>query len=653
MSDLAPIVASFYRGLCPPKVLPLDEFARRFLESPIFKGGRYDPSLTPYVIEIMHCLSIGSPVRNVTAIAGTQTFKTALGLAWLIYVIYYSDHEFMHVRPKLESVRQFVRQRIDPLWTLPCLVGRVAPPRSRSKANTVQLKQYDGGFLFCCGTHAPDDLAAHTVKNTWQDEVDREEPSAGKEGPAHGLLPRRTTAYGATAKHLWTSSPTVESGPIWQMWLGSSQGEYHVPCPLCGRSQVLRWECLRWTGDPRGPADELDCWYECPAPDCKGRIDEWRKAGMLAAGTWVHAHPNRPDRGFRLSSLYSPPGWLSWKDMAKEYALAADAYKLGDPEPMRIFRNTSLAEPFEPTGADEVPVNVLLARRESWLEDAIPEGIRVLTCAVDVHDERLDCHVIGYGLAGERWTIDYRVIPGGPVPDEFSRFDWDYLDDLRRERFRRADGVELPIAITLVDLGGHRTDDAYKYTRSRNPRQVVGIFGRDDHTHPRPVVERQARTDEKRRGAKYRIVGTDPAKKNLFACLRNWDPKRPGGPNTWHFPLRDWCDNEWFKQLTGEHEEWVTTKRGRRQRIYVQHRHDNHVLDTAAYSYAGFRVLEIEGRLRGLMNSGACNDGKRSRPPGRADRDADEQVLDGGRLDRLLGRNDPVSDRARPQTSGR
>jgi phage terminase large subunit GpA-like protein len=617
----------------------------------MFEGGRFNLSRTPFAAEPMQRLSLDDMTQLVLLMCGTQTFKTAAGLAWLAYIVYYGAGPIMHVRPKKDSVREFVRERVDPLWNLACLRGKVAPRRSRSAANTANYKEFNGGFLFACGTHAPDDLAAKTVRFYWQDETDREEPSAGKEGPAHQLVRKRVTRYGSRAKGLQTSSPTTERGPIWQMWLGTSQADYYVPCPRCGHMQVLQWQNLHCEGDPRGPETEFHSWYDCPS--CHLLIAEWQKTDMLAKGAWVHAYPERPAKGYRLSSLYSPVGWRSWKMLAADFAAATDAYRTGDPGPMQVFRNTDLAEPWEPQGEDEVPTNVLMGRREPWPEDAIPEGIRVLTCAVDVHDDRLDCHVLGYGLAGERWTIDYRVIPGGPVPDEFSRFDWDYLDDLRRERFRRADGVELPIAITLVDLGGHRTDDAYKYTRSRNPRQVVGVFGRDDHTHPRPVVERQARTDEKRRGAKYRIVGTDPAKKNLFACLRNWEAKRPGGPNTWHFPLRDWCDSEWFKQLNGEHEEWVTTKRGRRHRIYVQHRHDNHVLDTAVYSYAGFRVLEIEGRLRGLMNSGACNDGKRSRPPGRADRDADEQVLDGGRLDRLLGRNDPVSDRARPQTSGR
>jgi len=597
--QLARLVAAFRRGLCPPEVLPLDEWARRFLESPIFKGGRYDPDLTPYVVEIMRCLSIGSPVRNVVAIAGTQTFKTALGLAWLAYVIYYGDGPFMHVRPKLDAVREFVRERIDPLWSLPCLEGKVAPPRSRSKANTIRFKVFEGGYFFGCGTASATDMSAKTAKNYWQDEVDREEPSAGKEGPAHELGPHRTSTYGATAKHLFTTSPTTEEGPGWQMWLTTSRAEFHVPCPHCGARQVLHWEGMRINGDPRGPVDEFDVWYECEG--CKGRIDEWHKTRMLAAGVWVHARPERIDKGFRLPSFYSPAGWRTWKDIARDYARAADAYKAGDPGPMQVVRNTDFAEPFAPQGEDEVPVNVLLGRREPWPEDAIPAGVRVLTCGVDVHPDRLEAHVIGWGLRRERWTIDYSVMPGGPFPDEQGRFDWDVLDDFRRTTYRREDGWVMPIVLTFVDLGGDRTDDAYKYTRSRHPRQVIGIFGRASDKGPRPVVEREARKDQKRGNAKYRIIGTDPAKADLFAALRTWDPKHPGGPGTWHFPVRDWCNEEWFAQLTAEHAEKVKNRRNKAIEIWVQHRARNEVLDTAAYAYGAYRTLEIERRLISVM----------------------------------------------------
>ena len=600
------IEQALYEGLRPLDVMLLDAWADMHLESPMYEGGRFSMARTPFAAEIARRLSLDDPTPLVVAMAGTQTFKTALGLAWLAYVIYYGLGPFMHVRPKIQGCKEFVRERIEPLWALKCLEGKVAPPRSRSAANTARYKEFNGGFFYAAGTHAADDLAAKTVRYYWQDETDREEPSAGGEGPAHQLVRKRTTRYGPRAKGLQTSSPTTEKGPIWQMWLGSSQADYEVPCPFCDHRQVLEWPHLHWAGDPRGPETEFRSWYDCPA--CHEPIAEWQKTEMLARGEWVHAYPTRPTKGYRLSSLYSPVGWRSWKALAADYAAATDAYRAGDPGPMQVFRNTDLAEPWEPAGEDEVPSNSLVGRREPWSEDRIPNGVQVITCGIDVQDDRLEAHVIGWGAQMERWTLHYRSIPGGPLPDQAGRYDWDILDDeVRSLTFTREDGRVLPIVLSCVDLAGHRTDDAYRYTRTRSPHSVVGIFGRYGD---RPVVERQARRDQKRANALYRIVGTDPAKANLYTSLRTPNP----GPNRWHFPTHTWCDADWFGQLTAEHAEKTVDKRKRVTVVWVKHRARNEVLDTAVYAYAAYRILEIEGRLRRLMADPASTS-RRAPPP--------------------------------------
>lgn len=588
------IEAALWSGLRPLDVQDLDVWADEYLESPMYEGGRFNIERTPFAAAVLQALSLDDPTPLVVVMAGTQTFKTAAGLAWLAYVMYYGAGPFMHVRPSTDGVREFVRERIEPLWDLACLKGKVAPRRSRSAANTARYKEFLGGFLYGCGTVSPRDLSAKTVRYYWQDETDREEPSAGKEGPAHQLVKKRTTRYGTRAKGLQTSSPTTETGPIWQMWLQSSQGEYYVPCPHCDHSQVLQWPHLQWEGDPRGPETEFRAWYACPS--CHERIEEWQKTEMLAKGSWVHAHPERPTKGYRLSSLYSPVGWRSWKALAADYVAAADAYRAGNPGPMQVFRNTDMAEPWEPTGEDEVPSNVLEGRREPWPEDQIPGKVQVITCGVDVHDDRLEAHVIGWGAQMERWTLDYTIIPGGPLPDEAGLYDWDHLDSFRAQTYVREDGKELRITLTCVDLLGHRTDDAYQYTRSKSPHQVVGVIGKYGS---RPVVERQARKDQKRANALYRLVGTDPSKSNLYQSLRAPKP----GPNFWHFPERTWCETNWFAQLTSEHKATTRDKRGRESVLWVKHRERNEVLDTAVYAYAAYRILEIEGRLRRLLEA--------------------------------------------------
>jgi len=60
-------------------------------------------------------------------------------------------------------------------------------------------------------------------------------------------------------------------------------------------------------------------------------------------------------RGFHLSSLYSPLGWLSWAQLVAEWARAIETSRAGDPSLLRVFVNTRLAETYEESGdrADE------------------------------------------------------------------------------------------------------------------------------------------------------------------------------------------------------------------------------------------------------------------------------------------------------------
>jgi len=576
------------------------------------KPGQWDNAYIPAAVEPMQRMSPFDPCPRVVLMFCSQFIKTEILNNIIGYYTHWFPRRVMLVMPTIDMAEKHSKLRIAPMYTSPAFQGIIAAPRSRDSGNTLTLKEFPSGALLTTGSNSGSQLASWPMAVLLCDEIKDWQDSVSQQGSPLHIVRIRLSSHGDRAKEMDTSTPGVKGTcPIEREFSFSSRAEFEVPCPQCGKFETWKWPGLRYDGDPKRPGFRV--WYECGK--CGHHIEEHEKATIFPLGRWVHADPDNPVKGYHINALYMPPGRTTWRKLVEEFNEANERAKQGDSTLLQVFVNTRLAETWEDVGVGEVPVNALLSRREPWPDDAIPNGILVLTCGVDVHDDRLDCHLVGWGLHGERWTVDYRIIPGGPIPDEQGRYDWDYLDDLRHETFRRADGMQLPITITLIDLGGHRTDEAYRYTRSKSPHQVVGCFGRDDSTALRPVVERQARRDEKRQNAHYRIVGTDPAKTAVFRAMRTWDVKSPGGPGTWHFPMRDWCDEEWFKQLTGEHAVTITTKRGRQRRIYVQHRHDNHVLDTSVLGYAGFRVLEIEGRLRRLMAAPTSDPLPRGRLP--------------------------------------
>ena len=56
-------------------------------------------------------------------------------------------------------------------------------------------------------------------------------------------------------------------------------------------------------------------------------------------------------------------------------------------------------------------------------------------------------------------------------------FPLEELDEFLRRKFRRKDGLELPILATAIDSGGHYTQAVYNFCRGKFRRRVFAIKG--------------------------------------------------------------------------------------------------------------------------------------------------------------------------------
>jgi len=97
-----------------------------------------------------------------------------------------------------------------------------------------------------------------TVRTLLVDEVDEFANNlSGGDDPLE-MLNGRTSAFPATYKRLYISTPQIKGlSRIEQLWAKSDQRRYHVPCPHCGHMQHLQWSGLHWT------PDASTCWYVC------------------------------------------------------------------------------------------------------------------------------------------------------------------------------------------------------------------------------------------------------------------------------------------------------------------------------------------------------------------------------------------------------
>jgi phage terminase large subunit GpA-like protein len=569
----------------PDPDLTISEWADRYrVLSRVSAGepGRWRTSRTPFLREIMDCLSPSSSFTRVVFVKPAQIGGSELLLNMLGYIIHYAPGPAMLVQPTVELAKRFSRQRIAPLIdNSRVLADRVSDPRERDSGNTILAKEFPGGVLVATGANSAVGLRSMPARYLLMDEVDAYPSSASsggagtEEGDPVDLAIRRTGTF-ANRQIAMVSTPTIaEASRIEAAYLESDQRKYYVPCPHCGAFQVLRWAQVKWPD--RKPAE---AWYECEM--CHGQIADHHKPEMLRLGRWRCESPGDGETaGFWLNGLYSP--WATWSQIAKDFLRARKS-----PERMQTFVNTVLAETFQQAGTTKTDASELHARRQPYRPDEkLPAGVVLITVGADLQADRLELEIVGWGRDEESWSLAYIVLAGDPAQKDL----WDSFDQVLSLTFEHPCGREMNIAVACVDSGFHQpivqTFCMERHRRAATPRMypIKGAAGQ------RPIWPRMYSKAKDNRP--LWVIGVDAAKEALYARLKITEP----GPGFCHFPIADQYDVGFFEQLTAEtcrirytkgfaHREW-TKKPGSR----------NEALDARCYAYAGLQSL-ISGRFR-------------------------------------------------------
>ncbi len=553
--DADAIERAWRDGLKPDPLLTVSEWADRYRvlsQRASSEPGRWRTDRTPYLKEIMDCLSPASPVQRVALMKGAQIGGTECGNCWIGYVIHQAPGPMMAVAPTVELAKRNSKQRIDPLIEeSEVLRGRVKERRSRDSGNTVLSKEFPGGVLILTGANSAVGLRSMPARYLFLDEVDGYPGDVEGEGDPILLAERRSATF-QRRKILLVSTPKTKSlSRIQREYEASDQRRYFVPCPHCQEYQTLDLENLSWAeGRPR------EAEYACA--HCGSLIGERHKTWMLEHGKWrPTAQGDGRTAGFHLSSLYSPVGWFGWADAAETYEQAQKT-----PDLMKGFVNTVLGLPFEEE-AEAPEWQRLYERRGTYRIGVVPEGGLFLTAGVDVQKDRIEVEVVAWGRGKESWSVDYRVMEGDTARAEV----WAKLDAVLAKDWPHASGQTLPIGVMCVDAG-YATQDVYAWVRqhpqaswgpagaaARQPRTAVAVNGRDQDTALLLSVSR-ADAGGKRRGLRVWSVGTPVAKGELYRWLKlEWptDEALADGasypPGACHFPQ---YGEEYFKQLTAE-----------------------------------------------------------------------------------------------------
>jgi len=562
--------------LMPPPPLTVSEWADtyRIISQANAEPGKWRTSRAPYQKEPMDCIS-DPKVYQVTAMWGAQVGKTdslinnAIG-----YYIHQDPKSIMVMHPTQTDLNTWIEAKLNPLIEeTPEIKERVAAARSREGVNNKTMKSYYGGFLMFSWSGSPNTMRGRSSPIILCDEVDGYEYS--QEGDPIQLLWQRSATFGDQRKLIVTSTPTIKGhSRVESSYEASDKRRYQVPCLSCNEMQVLKWEQVKWDKDANGEHDPSTARYECKA--CGHPMTDNDKILALKRGRWVAEKPFKGHAGFHISELYSP--FRRWQDIVQSFL---DKKAAGD---LMSFVNVSLGETWEETG-ESANDEQLYNRREDY-EHEVPDGYQLLTCGVDVQQDRLELEVVAWNSKEQSANIDYRVIYGDPDDSiDDPEGVWQALDDYLSQSFQGSE-KSYKINACCIDSGGSNTSKVYEYCRHRRKDRIFAIKGRGGEGVPLVSNPLRRKSGREKRKVDLYTLGVDGIKLTIMRRLQIQEPKLAG---YCRFPMGR--DEEYFKQLTAE--KMVTRyKQGQAVRSWIKpNTARNEALDCRVYAYAALKIL--------------------------------------------------------------
>lgn len=573
----------------PPPDYTVSEWAdaERFLPtSSGARGSRWRTEAVPYLRGPMD--AVNEPgvstiaIRKASQIGASEALHNIVG-----YFMQHQPCPMLFVHPTAGVAEEWSKDRLaDMIRTTPALRAIVSDRKDSDEgASTLNLKVFPNGYLALGGANTPNTFARRAVRVAFGDDIDRWPANVGDEGAPEDLLRNRTETF-FDALVMLVSTPTLKGGRIDTLYERSDRRRFFVPCPNCGAWRQLTWNDATQFRVIWQERDAESARIACPDEEhggCGARMQESQRREMLTLGTWRPTAVAQEQGlvGFHMPAMLSTIGKRTLQGLVDRWLAAQGKGK----DALKVFVNTQLAEGWEERGA-RMDSHVLSTRREFYGEGVeVPAKAAALTAGVDVQDNRLEVHVMAWGLAGERWTVDYRTVPGDPKkPDVWASL----LEQLQR-RYVHASGHQLPILSTCID-SGWATEEVYSFVAANAVRRYFatkGLAGRQGT----PIVHKpsEQRYGKNPRPCQLFPINVDDAKSDVYNALS----VEAEGPSYWHFPNHlDTVADEFFAQLCAEHKETRYSTGGiATSFVWVQDRERNEVLDTSVLAYAAYRLL--------------------------------------------------------------
>lgn len=530
--------------------------------------GKFNIERTPYLREPLEKFTQDG-VKGIALMLASQLGKSETLNNIVGWVIHINPCPIMLVQPTETLAEEYSKERIAPMLRDTPVLAEII---EEAKRDNIKFKTFPGGFLSFRGTGAANKLASKPICIALCDEIDRFQKT--KEGDPLTLIRRRLETFKSEARLFLSGTPTIKgNSPIEDEYLNSTQGEWYIPCPECGEYTTFSWDRMRFLEDGEDEPRMI-----CPICEIENKEEAWKATGQKE-GYWVHKTQDKGMWGYKLSALASP--WMTWKEIVSEYLESKN-----DIEKLKAFHNTILAETWDEEVKQTIGYEGLFNRREEY--DELPEEVGIIILSVDTQDTWLDLEFVGYGRKMESWGLGtYRIM--GNVSETST---WEQLDTYINKIFTNTKtGRTLGVEMTVIDTGGHYTDEAYDFI---SPRQKYGVYGIKGIGGERPGFNGKKLTSCGR--IELISLGVNTLKSTVYGRLLIDKP----GEGYCHFnsnPKYNY-DLEYFKSLTSEMKK--ITKKGKVAWEKIRPRNekfDLRVYQQGALLAAGIDDEEIERRL--------------------------------------------------------
>lgn len=578
--------------------------------------GRWRTDRAPYQRAIMDAFT-DLDVRRVVVMSCSQIGKSDIMNNVIGRFAHLAPAPILMIQPTVDMAQDYSKSRIAPMIRDTKVLRDIFQDvKSRESGNTILSKLFPGGRLIMGGANSPAGLASRPIKILLADEVDRFPDSAGTEGDPVDLAAKRMTTFWDRTMGLFSTPTNAGESRIEVEYMEGTQEEWQHRCPNCSefhllthRNMVMDTETVK-DGRKKEHIHVKSVSWRCPDCGFTFSENEMRRQPQKYVAKNPTAIRNHV-RSFFVNCWASP--WISWADVMQEWVDAK-----GDPEREKVVVNTRFGEPYERARSYD-NVDKLLARREPYNAE-LPDGVLILTAAVDVQDNRLEYEIVGWGEDEECWGIKKGIILGAPDTAAV----WRQLDEQLDREYHFADGTGLLVARTFIDSGGHYTSEVYNYSLMHLARQRFAVRG--SSTMGVPIIHKYSKAQAYHgRTIPLVLIGTDSGKQYIMDRLAIDVP----GPRYFHFPLDKpeqdavnevlWnrgYDEIYFQGLTAE-EKQPQKKNGRivYRWVNIAKDHRNEPLDLRVYNLACLASISPDfSKLKALM-TGTPTEEKRPTGP--------------------------------------